>query len=392
MLEKRMQEIKERKLEIRGLLQSDEAVEFEVIEKELQELEIEERGITKKMEVASKINVNEEEVRQIKKPVEKREDVVKMETNKFGTMEYREAFMKHVVTGEKLPQEFRANANTKTTDVGSVIPETVMNKIVEKLEATGMILPLVTRTSYKGGVAIPTSNVKPVATWVAEGATSDKQKKTTGEITFTYHKLRCAVSVSLETDVMSLSAFESQLINNITEAMVKAIEQSIISGTGVGQPKGILTETPVEGQAIDASACDFDTLVKAEAALPQEYENGARWCMTKKTFMTFVGMTDAQGQPIARVDYGIAGKPERTLLGRPVVICNYLDSFATGLAAGKVFAFLFNFNDYALNTNYSMGIKTYEDNETEDIVRKSVMIVDGKVVVKDSLVTVKKSA
>lgn len=40
-----------------------------------------------------------------------------------------------------------------------------------------MILPLVTRTAYKTGLSIPTSNVKPEATWVAEGAGSDKQKR-----------------------------------------------------------------------------------------------------------------------------------------------------------------------------------------------------------------------
>lgn len=40
-----------------------------------------------------------------------------------------------------------------------------------------MILPLVTRTAYKTGMVIPTASVKPTATWVAEGAGSDKQKK-----------------------------------------------------------------------------------------------------------------------------------------------------------------------------------------------------------------------
>lgn len=38
---------------------------------------------------------------------------------------------------------------------------TVLNQIVEKLESTGMILALVTRTAYKGGVSIPVSTVKP---------------------------------------------------------------------------------------------------------------------------------------------------------------------------------------------------------------------------------------
>ena len=309
----------------------------------------------------------------------------------YASIEYRKAFMNYVLKGKSMPEKFANNAVTKTTDVGEMIPSTVMEKIVEKIEATGMILPLVTRTSYKGGVSIPTSSVKPVASWVAQGGTSPKQNKTLdGSITFAYHKLRCAVAVTLETDTMALSIFEKTLINNVAEAMVKAIEESIINGTGEGQPKGILTETAPEGQTLQISNIGYDTLIEAESALPLEYEEGAIYCMTKKTFMAYLGMVDANGQPIARVTYGIGGKPERTLLGRTVKLCNYIDSYSATLEAGKTFAFLFDFKDYVLNTNLNMGIKTYEDNETDDIIKKSIMLVDGKVVEKNSLVVLKK--
>ena len=313
----------------------------------------------------------------------------------FASTDYRKAFMNNVVRGAAIPNQFsNVDANTLTTDVGTVIPTTVMEKIIEKLEATGMILPLVTRTSYKGGLAIPLSTVKPVATWVSEGSTSDLQKKTTGSITFTYFKLRCAVSVSFATDNVTLAVFESALINNITEAMVKALEQAIITGAGATEPKGILTETPVTGQALtiaNATAIGYSDLIAAEAALPLEYEQDAVWCMSKKSFMAFVGMVDSQKQPIARVNYGISGKPERTLLGRTVVLNNYVSSYLGTVAANTKFAFLFAFKDYVLNTNYQMTLKKYEDNVTDDQVTKGIMLVDGKVVDKNSLVVLTKT-
>lgn len=315
--------------------------------------------------------------------------------DKYSSMVYRKAFMQYVCRGAAIPAEYRADAVSSTTDVGAVIPTNVLNQIVQKLESTGMILALVTRTAYKGGVAIPVSTVKPVATWVSEGKGSDKQKHTAtkdGMITFAYHKLRCAVAVSLEVDTMAISAFETLLINNIVEAMTKALEKSIIDGTGTGQPKGILAETPETGQAIESAAPAYADLIAAEGALPQAYENGAVWCMSKKTFMQYYGLTDTNGQPIGRVNYGIAGKPERTLLGRPVVCCDYVTSYAKTVAAGTVFAFLFNFKDYVLNTNYAMGVKKYEDNDTDDMVTKGIMLADGKVVDKNSLVTIKKIA
>lgn len=378
-MEKRLNEINARKMEIRTAIETATAEQLAAFQTELTALEAEERSVKEKMEIASKINVGEVRGQQIQKP----QGEVKLGTE---SMEYRKAFMNYVLRGVEVPMELRTDFTTATTDIGTVIPAPVMEKIVEKLEATGMLLPLVTRTAYKGGLAIPTSAVKPTATWVNQSAGSDKQKKTTSSVTFGYFKLRCAVAVSLEVDNMALPVFEAAIINNIVEAMTKALEQAIISGVGSASPKGILAETPVTSQALTGTPT-WAKAVEAEGALPIEYEADAVWCMTKKTFMAFVGETDDAGQPVARINYGIAGRPERFLLGRPVVLCNYLDSYATDLASGKCWAFLFNFKDYVLNTNYQMTMKKYEDNDTEDQITKAVMLVDGKVVDKNSLVT-----
>lgn len=313
-----------------------------------------------------------------------------------NSIEYRRAFMNYALKGSKMPQEFtNTDANTKTSDVGVVIPSTVLSKIIEKMEATGMILPLVTPTSIKGGVKVPVSTVKPVATWVNEGSGSDKQKKTVTYIDFGYNKLRCAISMSLEVDTISLDFFETTFINNVTEAMVKALEQAIISGDGSGKPKGILSETVTTGQNIDIAKTGspaYKDLVDAEAALPLAYENGAVWFMTKKTFMAYAGLTDSNGQPIGRVNYGIGGKIERMLLGRTVVCNDYMTNYAATVEADTIVAFLFNPKDYALNTNMNMTIKRYEDNDTDDMVTKAIMLVDGKVLDKNSLVTITKKA
>ena len=377
-MNKRLEEILQRKEEIRSLLadETNKNLNFDEIEKELRELDEEEKEIRRRQTIIDGMGTMTTRTNTAK-PVK---------ANIYDSEEYRQAFMNYVCRGERLPKEFRSDEVTATTDIGALVPPVTLNKIIEKLEAYGMILPLVTRTAYKTGLSIPTSNVKPEATWVAEGAGSDKQKKTlSGTITFSHFKLRCAVAVTLETENMAYSAFETTLVNNVVEAMAKALEKAIISGTGVGQPTGILKED-AKGTKIEVSKIDYKTLVNAEAELPMEYESGAVWCMTKKTFMAFIGMTDTNGQPIARVNYGFAGKAERSLLGRTVVLTNYLDNYSDTLEANKVFAFLYNFSDYTLNTNFQVGMKTYEDNDTDDIIRKSIMVCDGKPVIYDSLV------
>ena len=381
-MNKRLEEILQRKEEIRSLLndETNKNINFDEIEKELRELDEEEKEIRRRQTIIDGMSTMT--TRTAGKPAK---------TNIYDSEEYRQAFMNYVCRGESLPKEFRSDAVTTTTDVGALIPPVTLNKIIEKLEAYGMILPLVTRTAYKTGVAIPVSSIKPEATWVAEGAGSDKQKKPlSGTIIFGHFKLRCAVAVTLETENMAYSAFETTLVKNVVEAMAKALEKAIISGTGSGQPTGILKDD-AKGTKIETSKIDYKTLTNAEGELPMEYEAGAVWCMTKKTFMQFVGMTDTNGQPIARVNYGTGGEPERVLLGRAVVLTNYLENFSDSLEAGKTFAFLYNFADYTLNTNFQVGMKTYEDNDTDDIVRKSIMVCDGKPIVYDSLVKLVKA-
>lgn len=318
----------------------------------------------------------------------------------YDSLEYRNAFMNNVIHGTPIPEKFKnSNENTKTTDVATAIPTTTMNKIIEKLETVGRIYAKVTKTAFKGGLSIPTSTVKPVASWVAEGKGSDKQKKTTGKITFNYYKLRCAISMSIETQTMALSAFEAKFVENVTTAMIKAIEQGIFTGTGStgGQMTGFLTETVTDDKKVmikKAGKITYKDLCAAEAALPEEYENGAEWYMRKATFFNQIAaMTDSNGQPVARVNVGINGKPVYNILGRPVNFTQYMPAYADTVEADTIVACIYDMSAYVINTNLAMTVKRYEDNETDDQVTKAIMIVDGKSTENESLVEiVKKSA
>ena len=383
-MNKRMEEIRARKEEIRSMLETGEKMDIGSIKEELRTLDAEQKELEERAKMAEAINAGNPDIKveERKKPEQRKESDME---NKYESVEYRKAFMDYVLRGKTIPAEFRSDAVTSTTDIGALVPPTTLNKVVEEIKSYGMILPLVTKTAYPNGIAIPTSDVKPVATWVNEGAGSDKQKKTTGRIVFAHHKLRCAVAVTLESEYMSYSAFEAAVVSNMAEAMSRALEEAIITGDGNGKPEGILNES-TKGTTINYGSLTYNSLTKAESELPQAYENGAVWVMSKKTFMEFVGMTDSNGQPIARVNASINGVPQRTLLGRTVVLTEYVPSFATTLTEGTVFAFLYKMSDYCLNTNFNIGMKIYEDNATDDIVRKSIMVCDGHPVDTHSLV------
>lgn len=313
------------------------------------------------------------------------------------SIEYRNAFKSYVLNGIEIPAQLKnADQVTKTTDVGAVIPNTLMEKIIEKMESVGTILPLITQTGYQGGVTLPKSTAKPTAEWVAEGKGSTKQKALTGTIVFGAYKLRCAVAMTLEAKTMSLPIFEKMLVKNVAEAMTKALEEAIISGDGSGKPKGILTEDAPVGQTVEIAAAaelSYDDIIACDDAMPSAYENGAVWLMTKKTFNAMKGIKDSQKRPIFSEVMSSDGKPQRMIYGYPVILNDYMASYAKTVSADTTVAVLFKMSDYVLNSNMNVTIKKYEDNDTDDEVTKAIMLADGKVVDNNSLVKlVKKNA
>ena len=374
-----IEEIKKRLQEIVDALEDENSeADTEALEEESRNLTAELKrleGLESRKSIAQKINDGALSINNVT-PVKEERDEGKV----YSTMEYRKAFMKYVLSGEK-SAELRADATTKTTDIGSVIPTTIMNKIYEKIENFGKIYSKITKTNFKGGLSIPTSSLKPSASWVAEGSTSDKQKKPTGDVVFAYYKLQCKVAITLEAGTVSLEIFEDTVAKNITEAMVKALEIAVFQGTGVKQPTGIETEV----EATEIESVDYATLVNIESNVDEAYDDTAEYYMTKKDFLTkVIGLVDSNKQPIARVNIGIDGKPAPVLFGRPV-------NYTPAEVLGNVFTVVGDLADYVMNSNYQMTMKKYIDEDTDEEVSKCTLIADGKLASKQSfqVVTIK---
>ena len=325
--------------------------------------------------------------------------------NNQTNLEYRMKFMNAIQNFNLSELEKRADAHTHTSDIEIVIPENLVNDIITEVTSRGYILSRVNKTNFAIGQKIPVGMTKVRATWVGtaekptgEGLGSDVQKGAVeGYVVFSNHKLRCVVGLTHEASIQALEVFERKFVQSVSDAMVEAIEAAIVSGDGINQPKGILNETPKAGKALELAAnADFTykNLLAFVGAVPEKYRNGAVAFVTQNTFFEMLGVTDTQGQPVARVNYGIDGSMTKSLFGMPVVYADeYLQDYVAGGGdADNIFAFIYNFSEYTLNTNYDLGLaeRTVWENENKEI--KAVMAVDGKAVTINSLVTWTKKA
>lgn len=306
--------------------------------------------------------------------------------NTLDSLEYRKAFMEFARTGVMAP-EFRSVA--MTADNSAVIPPTTLNTIIEKLESYGNILPLVSYMNYPAGVAVPTSELASPAVWTSETDLATKgaavDGKVTGSVTFSAFPLVKAIGLSFMAQVQSLSAFEAAIANNVSAAMAKALEAAIINGTGNGQPTGILNaKNPAASVALSAKL-GFADIIKIKQAIPSAYRTGAVLVLNESTFYDFMAITDNNGQPIARVNFGLGGEPEYQLFGTRVVTTDHLPALATASASAKI-GFVVQLDKYVVNTAHSADLVTYVDQATRNKVYQSFAAVDGKLVDSNGLV------
>lgn len=389
--------------EAEEMIENDDVEGYEAKENEIKELDEKFEKVAK-----AQANMNALKDKEPKKnnfivddKIDNKGDEELKNEDKFASVEYRKAFMNFAKTGkmDEIPEKFQnVDEVTTTTDAGAVIPTTIMEEVIDKMEEYGQIFSRVRKTNIKGGVQVPVNSLKPTATWVDESTTSDRQKlDMSDKITFTYFGLECRISVSLLADVTTLSIFENTLTELIVEAMVKAMDKAIISGSGSGAPLGITNDSRVPAENIvelnPDEVAEWGTWKKKVfAQIPLAYRAGGSFIMAAGTFEGYIdGMTDANGQPIGRTNYGITNGIQERFGGREVLLVEDDVVSPYGAAAtGDVVAVFCKLSDYTINSNMQMTMYRWTDHDNNEKVDKALLIADGKILDPNGVIIVQK--
>lgn len=315
--------------------------------------------------------------------------------DRYDTVSYRKAFMNYVCRGVEIPVELRAAETTTTADSGAVIPTSILNEIIQKLESYGSIYEKVRKINVQGGVAIPISDLKPTAHWISEEKSGDDQKASAkNSVTFNYYGLECKIAQSILANVVTLKMFSDLFVPMATEAAIKAIEISIFNGTGEGQPLGVIKDTRVTNTVTltpeeYASWKGWHSKVKAK--IKKAYRNGS-FIMNQSTFDGGIdGMEDKNGQPVGRTNYGINGEETYRFMGKTVetVEDEILPSWDDA-EEGDVIAVFMKLSDYVINTNMQMNVTKWTDHDNNKVKNKCLLVLDGKAADTNGILLIKK--
>lgn len=338
-------------------------------------------------------------------------------TDTLGTMEYRQAFMAYVQNGTPSDLLRRAAAEQISTDLGILLPSTIVQSIITGVQGVyGQLYSRVKKTNVKGGVQYPIGAFTATMYWDGTAGTdkehgvSEKQKAggITAYIQFTYHIGEIRIAQSLLQTVLTVDAFEQEIVKSLVEAYVKAMHDAILNGDGVKQPEGILTEAKkgASGRIPTAHVIEFTADEMADwkswqkklfAKIPLGMRKlRPEFVMTADTWESnIMTLEDTNGRPVYRETYNPeTGDEVCKFKGREVVLIEEggIVSFDSA-AAGDYFGMMWvPEKAYCINSNMQFGYKKYFDEDTNQTVTKALVITDGKVLEGEYIWLFKKKA
>lgn len=374
---KRLLEIKKRKAELRASINTLTGEELDKAIDEVQKLSDEESDLEKRLKEAEDV---EKRGRAIVTPADKQ--ITTEEKNYTPeSEEYRSAYLKNL-QGKSLTDEEKRALSTAASSVGAVVPTVTMNKIIEKLEQYGVVLPLVTNLAIPSNVKIPVEDTTNDCSWVAEGTASTDSQDKIGELSLAAHELIKTIEITAHVEAMSIDAFESFIVAQLSKKAKKAIDNAIINGTGTNTAKGILKTITAIDSASTAYA--YDDIMDILKNLKSGYKQGAVFMMSTTTLYGDIAkIKDDNNKPIFKIETD--GRFEGKLSGYPVVT---YDNVPDGtIIFGNFEYYYFNFvKAFEIAKDTSVGFKSAKT------CYRALALADGKVALNEAFVVMQKKS
>lgn len=214
-------------------------------------------------------------------------------------------------------------------DGGFLVPDEMMSGIAKKIDSDESLLSRCTQFSVSGNsLSLVTDENQPFtggvqAYWTQEGGQIQESKHSFGMATWRLHKLAALVKTTDEL-LEDAVALESYIRAMAPVAIIQKINEAILSGNGVGKPKGILNSdfkiTVAKESAQTADTIVARNVIKMYNRMIPSSRANAVWFINPEAEDQLRTMVDdngnfiylAPGSQMNQSPYGL-------LMGRPVI-------------------------------------------------------------------------
>lgn len=245
------------------------------------------------------------------------------------------AFESYLRTGQQNADivELRAQGEGTSAGGGYMVPPGFRQKIVERMVSFGGLAAAVEsfNTTTGGPIEYPTlddtanqGDITAESAAVASGADLVFGNVNLGAYKYTSAGAGSNLPLRVSVELLQDAAFDVQglVSRNLGTRIARKQAVHWVTGTGVGQPKGLVASSLTADRDLDtADTPDYEDLVETQDLLDEAYEQNAAWVMRKNTWSQLRLIVDLNGRPIIQDSTaGIAQKPQRMLLGSPVIL------------------------------------------------------------------------
>ena len=302
MNEKRLNEIKTRKAEIKADLEdTTKDIYLDATNKELDALNAEEEKLQKRAEMAKNLETGEVDPDNVETvpgaddtEEEGGKENMKEETRTSKMSKEVRSFLKYMMTGGK------ETRGVTLANGQAVVPEELDNEIITEMCEVSDVMSFINLKNVRGNLRV--GNLSAIeANKDADGDTIQANGGVTGDITFGSYRTSAKIELGVGLDAESLEAFKEIVVSELALALALKLEAEVMTGTGKNEAEGLFAAELPAAQKMSVTAANFGhkALASLKGKIRRAYGKRASYVVNTETFHDEIeGMVDSNGRPI----------------------------------------------------------------------------------------------
>ncbi|MBK5261278.1 MAG: phage major capsid protein [Peptostreptococcaceae bacterium] len=246
-------------------------------------------------------------------------------------------------------------------DNGVVLPESIVNKIIQKVYDICPIYQMSTRYNITGKVKVPYYDETTQSLNVAYATEFVVLESSTGKLlAIELNRFLAGVLTKVSKSLFNNSQFDvvDLVVNAMAKSISKWLENEVMNGTAE-KISGLTTVTQ-KVTTISAIAVTADELIDLQDMILDEHQSTSIWIMNRATRKAIAKLKDAQGRYLLNPEY--KSKWGHTLLGRDV----YTTASISTMAAGKTAIYYGDMSGLAIKMPKKIEIKVLKEKYADE--------------------------